>query len=336
MLPRCDRLRGMFLGVAIGDALGVPVETYDAARIARDYGRITTYLQNPSHKWSSRKPAGMWSDDTQLTLAVAEAIIETGSLDLDAQAKWHLKVLDELGDLGLGGSTRDALNRIRAGVSPHESGKTENPKRGMGNALPMKVSPVAVLAAQGRAFMAGLTSLTAMTHNTSVAAQSAYAHVMALGYCLERQPKKFFGGEFLLDAVDWYSVYARNELPSRGFPDLSVRWQELHPLLISGDLQRLSPAQLGTRYNSGDAFVVYNTLPLAYACFLRHPTSVEALYDAVAAGGDTDTNASIVGGLVGALNGTAVFPAHLVNGLAMRDRILDTAERLCERLGIKE
>jgi len=326
----------MFLGVAIGDALGVPVETYDAARIEREFGRITTYLQNPTHKWSATKPAGMWSDDTQLTLAVAEAIIETGSLDLRAQALWHLRLIDEFGDLGLGGSTRDAFARLRAGASPAESGRTSNPKRGMGNALPMKVSPVAVYAAQGGDFRKGLTALTAMTHNTSVAAQSAYAHVMALGYCLERRPKKFYGGEFILDAVDWYSVYARNELPSRGYPDLAVRWTELHSLLISGDLQQLSPSQLGARYNSENAFVVYNTLPLAYACFLRHPTSVKALYEAVAAGGDTDTNASIVGGLLGALNGPRVFPRRMVRGLQHRRRILDTAERLCDRLGIKE
>lgn len=336
MIPRRDRVRGMFLGVAIGDALGVPVETYDSARIAREYGRITTYIQNPTHKWSATKPAGMWSDDTQLTLAVAESIIESGRIDLDSQARWHLRVIDEFGDLGLGGSTREALARIRSGVSPKESGKTDNPKRGMGNAMPMKVSPIAVLGARGFDPWKGLTALTAMTHRSSVAAQSAYAHVLGLDYCLERSPKKFFGGEFLLDKVDWFSVMARNELPSRGFPDLSDRWEELHRLWMSKQLEAMTPAQLGAHYNSENAFVVYNTLPLAYACFLRHPTSVESLYEAVAAGGDTDTNASIVGGLLGALNGACVFPRRLVRGLQHRRRVLDTAERLCNRLGIKE
>jgi ADP-ribosylglycohydrolase len=105
--------------------------------------------------------------------------------------------------------------------------------------------------------------------------------------------------------------------------------------LMSSDVTSLTPGELADM-NGSDSFIVYNTLPLAYACFLRHPTSVEALYDAVAAGGDTDTNASIAGSLVGALNGTAVFPAHLIEGLRMRERIMDTAERLCERLGIKE
>jgi ADP-ribosylglycohydrolase len=193
----------MFLGVAIGDALGVPVETFDAARIERDYGRITTYLQNPTHKWSATKPAGMWSDDTQLTLAVAESIIERGTFDLESQAKWHLRVLDEFGDLGLGGSTRDALNRIRAGVSPADSGKTDNPKRGMGNALPMKLSPAGALLASdlrlnpvdGRhntaswfKMIRSVTDLTLMTHRTEVAVASALAHIYAVRHCLTRNP----------------------------------------------------------------------------------------------------------------------------------------------------
>jgi ADP-ribosylglycohydrolase len=333
----------MFLGVAIGDALGVPVETYDAARIAREFGRITTYVQNPTHKWSSRKPAGMWSDDTQLTLAVAEAIIETGTLDLDALARWHLTMLDEFGDLGLGGSTRDALNRIRAGIPPADSGRTDNPKRGMGNAMPMKIAPVgAFLAADMRLnpvdgrhntaawsrMIGAVHALTLMTHRTEVAVASALAHTYAVQHCLLRDgalvPEKFIR----LVSGAAANAYVPDD-PAGG--DLPSRLSALG----STDTSVLTPSQLSAM-NGDDAFIVINTLPLAYACFLRHPTSIDALYEAIEVGGDTDTNASIVGGLVGALNGTPVFPTHLVDGLVMRERILDTAERLCERLGIKE
>ena len=338
MLPARDKVRGMFLGVAIGDALGVPVETFDAERIRREFGSVTQFIQNPTHKWSSLKPAGMWSDDTQLTLAVAESIIETGRLNLESQARWHLRLLDEFGDLGLGGTTRDAFARLRAGVHPSESGRTDNPKRGMGNALPMKISPVgAYLAAAsaGNKHLGGdwrnITALTAMTHNTSIAAQSAYAHAYAVCHCLLTAPDDLHRGEFL-EAANFMMDLANQSLPSAGPENLSERFRDN----ILGRASRMTPAEIATYFHGGDPFLVYNSLPVAYACFLRNPNSVQALYDAVAAGGDTDTNSSIAGSLVGALNGSGIFPQSLVNGLMHRDRILDTADRLCTRLGITE
>jgi ADP-ribosylglycohydrolase len=69
--------------------------------------------------------------------------------------------------------------------------------------------------------------------------------------------------------------------------------------------------------------------------FLRQPKSVEALYDVVSAGGDTDTNGSVAGSLLGALDGTAVFPAHLVEELEAVDRLVKTANRLCDLFGIE-
>lgn len=334
MNPTRDRIRGMFLGIAIGDALGVPVETYDAARIEHEYGAVTTYIQNPTHKWSATRPAGMWSDDTQLTLAVAESIIETGILDLTSQAKWHLRLLDEYGDLGLGGSTRDALDRVRAGIYPTESGKTDNPKRGMGNALPMKVAPVGAYAASGGSrysqAVSVLQDFVGMTHYTCIALQSAMAHVRAVEVCLCTKPQRFTKAEFMWSIRNGARAAHSTHLLC-GPQDLDDRFALLQALDTNGVAPRLLP-----NIFSGDQFLVYNSLPVAYGCFLSNPLSIASIFAAIAAGGDTDTNASIVGSLFGALHGAGAFPAHLVEGLQMRKRIMDTAERLCERLGIKE
>ncbi|MBI2633668.1 MAG: ADP-ribosylglycohydrolase family protein [Parcubacteria group bacterium] len=56
----------------------------------------------------------------------------------------------------------------------------------------------------------------------------------------------------------------------------------------------------------------------------------------VNAGGDTDTNGSIVGSLLGALKGVSVFPKHLIDGLWQKEKILDTANRFCDTFDIKE
>ena len=50
-----DRIRGMFLGIAIGDALGKPVEMFKIAKIAKLHGRVTKYLPCDGHKFFVRR-----------------------------------------------------------------------------------------------------------------------------------------------------------------------------------------------------------------------------------------------------------------------------------------
>ena len=66
--------------------------------------------------------------------------------------------------------------------------------------------------------------------------------------------------------------------------------------------------------------------------FVRNPLSIDALFDVVSAGGDTDTNGSMIGALLGALHGTAILPAHLVDGLQDREAIIEVADQFFEKL----
>lgn len=339
-----DRIRGMFMGIAIGDALGVPVETYSAERIVQEFGKITTYIQNPTHRWSSQKPAGAWSDDTQLTLAVAESLIACGRPDMNDMVRSHLALIDEFGDMGLGATTREALDRCRCRIPWTTSGFTNKPNRGAGNALPMKVAPIGLWlacqrkpedwqhnTAQWRGLHTFLRDLTCMTHRTHVALESTLAHVWAISHLSYHISENNLQPSAFLNIVAGAAANADGyDLPATG-NSLAVRFLEL----ARKDLPAMTLKEV-THLNGDKPFHVVNSLPLAYVCFLRHPYSIEAMYEAVAAGGDTDTNASIVGGMLGALNGISVFPDHLINGLWMRGRILDTAERFCDRFGITD
>src|SRR3989344_5523801 len=111
-----DRVYGMFLGVAIGDALGMPVETFSAEKIASKYGRVTDYLRADGQKWLGDRAAGTWTDDTQLTLVVAESLIRCQGIDLDVVAQCHLEQWEKDGDLGFGGTTREALKKLKNGM----------------------------------------------------------------------------------------------------------------------------------------------------------------------------------------------------------------------------
>lgn len=70
-----DRIRGALYGVAIGDAMGGPLEFLDANEIKMHHGQVREMIGGG---WLSLKP-GEVTDDTQMTLCVAEGILENPS-----------------------------------------------------------------------------------------------------------------------------------------------------------------------------------------------------------------------------------------------------------------
>src|SRR4051794_24474709 len=121
------KIRGMLVGGAIGDALGAPVETWDLPRIIEAHGGpITGYVPPIGHRWF--KPdeffPGMTTDDTQLTVATLEGLInghpaatDRGDFGcyMDAIAQAHVGAM-KFAVGGWGKSTTEAVRRIAAGV----------------------------------------------------------------------------------------------------------------------------------------------------------------------------------------------------------------------------
>ena len=69
---RQDKIRGALFGVAVGDALGGPLEFMSAEEIQKKHGRVTEIMGGG---WLDLEP-GETTDDTAMTLAVAEGILE--------------------------------------------------------------------------------------------------------------------------------------------------------------------------------------------------------------------------------------------------------------------
>ena len=110
------QVQSALLGVAIGDALGVPFEFRSRASLlespVRDMTGYGTY----------DLPPGTWSDDSSLTFCLAESL--THGFDLtdisNRFVQWYRKAYwsadGDVFDIGI--ATRKALQNIEAGVSP--------------------------------------------------------------------------------------------------------------------------------------------------------------------------------------------------------------------------
>ncbi|WP_422923654.1 ADP-ribosylglycohydrolase family protein [Singulisphaera sp. PoT] len=346
--PSRDKVRGMMVGVGIGDALGMPVEGYSAQRIRRDHPEgIRTYLSGDGHKLWHGTPRGTTTDDTAFTKVVMRSLIEAGGLDIDSQAAYHVAARGMPG--GMGRNTKEALDRLAVGISWRESGKVGLENRGAGNGVVMKMAPIAALMAvdPSRISNRAIVEFSAMTHYSRISARASVVHASVLRECLSRTPFDLLGSADayspMRDLVDLASrlsrldqlagnsseAYAIDHLDI-GDKDISMPLRDLRLVLDDG----MDGEAVARRFHDGNGFLVYYNLPFAYAHFLIDPYSIETLYRVVGAGGDTDSNASVVGGMLGALHGLGFFQDHLKDGLRDYAELIELADGFCERFGV--
>ena len=104
-----DRALGSFLGVAIGDALGATVEFCTAGEIAAQY---KVHNQIIGGGWLGLK-AGRVTDDTEMTLALGSALIDSGGWNLNAIADSFVTWMRSL-PLDIGNTCRRGIRRYLA------------------------------------------------------------------------------------------------------------------------------------------------------------------------------------------------------------------------------
>ncbi len=181
-----DRAGAALLGVALGDALGMPSQTLGRDEIRRRYGTITDFVAPfEGHPVSHGLGAATVTDDTEQTLLLARRIIASPDVfDSDAWARdlldWEAGVSARgLRDL-LGPSSKRALESLSVGVSVAEAGR-----HGTTNGAAMRITPVAIAtpAEPLSTFLDAIEEVCRATHNTAeaIAAAGAVAAVISAG-----------------------------------------------------------------------------------------------------------------------------------------------------------
>jgi ADP-ribosylglycohydrolase len=272
-----DRARGCILGGAIGDAMGGPFEGQPGP------------LQYVEHdNWSI-------SDDTQLTVATCESIIEVGEVSPPHIAAHFLSWFRARRITGIGASTLKALRDLDAGNHWAVSGAKGEMTAGNGAA--MRAAPLAfVLNLRIEEHRRTFRDVCRITHHND----EAYIGALAVGIAIR---------SFTLQAPPpeaWLKEVVRQ------LPDSRVRDRIADLTELADD----SPiAEVASRFGSS-AYVV-DSVPLAlYAArtIARDPFEV-LLRKLIEAGGDTDTNASITGQICGAWLGASRIPRQLIDRL---------------------
>lgn len=309
-----NKIESGLFGLAIGDALGVPVEF--KSRISLRENPVTDMMGYMS--WN--QPPGTFSDDSSLAFCTAESLCK--GFDIEDMAitfvKWmqegywgaHHKVFD------IGGTTKYSLARIVRGDSAKDSGNFFEEDNGNGSL--MRILPLVFHLQSERDIEVVYKKVKAVSSITHAHFRSVFACFIYVIFCLE-----------ILKEKNKKEAYIETQnIVAEFLKDKEYNPKEIHLFdrILKNDISEYPESEIPS---SG---YVLHSLEASFWCFLNSDSYEETVLKAVNLGGDTDTTAAIAGGLAGIYYGIENIPEKWIENLVRTNDIKDLAERLSKNI----
>ena len=301
--------KDILFGVAVGDALGVPVEFKSRRTIAEkpvnDMTGFGTY----------NLPAGTFSDDSSLAFCLAEALTYEFSLHSIGNnfVAWlnnnYWTPRGSVFDVGM--STSYAIGRISKGTNPELAGGMDVSDNGNGSL--MRILPLLIYIKDKR-----ISERYEITKEVSSITHGHIRSVIACFYYLE------FARQ-IINGVNKFKIYKSLQTEVlEHLNSLLINPDEikLFDRLLKGDICELTDKEI---FSNG---YVLHTLEASIWCLLTTDNYKAATLKAVNLGEDTDTTGAVTGGLAGLLYGYDTIPKKWLQQIARKDDIEDLADRL--------
>lgn len=274
-----DRAAGCLVGLAVGDALGFPLEGLSARRIARRFGRPQRF------RFLGRR--GFVSDDTEQAVMAAESALASAGDPQQAARRFSRRLVGWFWTIppGVGLATLRACLKMSLGLPGGVSSA--------GNGAAMRAAPLGLLPLDASGRRALVEALSRVTHLDARAVDGARAVAEATARLRE-------GGD-----ADWPGL--RDQLP-----ELDGRLEER--LDRAWALREASGEEAAREL--GVTGYVLHSVPLAFwALWRRPPGFLEGLHAVVLLGGDADSTGAMAGALLGTRFGLGGLPPELAGNL---------------------
>src|SRR5262245_36346635 len=299
-----DRFRGCLLGLAVGDAVAAPYEGLTGDNIFWGHGAPNDLVAQAGTETL------YYTDDTEMTVAVAEVLAEHGRILEDVLVKAFAAIYHP--ERGYGRGARLVIEAMQEGGDWRGLAATHFPGGSFGNGAAMRVAPVGLLFCDDLDRVWEQARLSALpTHVHPVGIEGAQLLAVAVALAVQTPP-----GEF--DRNRFYGELRRRAT------DEEFRWQ----LTAAA---RLRPRHaLGFLGNSLEA---HRSVVTAIACFTMTPDAYgDTVERAIGLGDDTDTLAAMAGALSGAYLGVSAIPVHLLAKLEEQHKGRSYLEQLAQGL----
>jgi ADP-ribosylglycohydrolase len=326
-----DRALGALLGLAVGDALGMPTQLLSRADVVARYGPVLAGFEPapPGHPIAAGLPAGGGTDDTEQAVILGEELVAgRGEVDGPRFAARLTAWEEEMRARGsldlLGPSTRRALAALLDGADIATTGWY-----GDTNGAAMRIAPVGVATPPDLALLVpAVEAASRVTHNTGIALAGACAVAAAVSTGVE--------GRGVAAAIE-AAVAAAGEGALRGRwvagADIAarIRWA----VDAVAGLDDAAACDLVFRL-VGTSLATQESVPAAFAVLSLHPDDPWLTCRlAASVGGDCDTIAAMAGAVAGACAGAGAFPQPAVRQLEAANH-LDLSGLARDLLALRE
>ena len=310
---------GMLLGLAIGDALGAPIEFgFTVSDIAKLGDKIENYYDNP------RGPSGAWTDDTSMALCLADSLVARKGYDsydiMTRYYNWMRSGYRAHPDmpLDIGMQTLDALHIFhRNAVVHHNAPKT----RSAGNACIMRLAPIVIanLVPDHK-----YTATNAKTNDITIMLKQAKLSCMETHNSLMAETVTIMFATTLYLAICGYSK--RDILK---YCDVGITQTELKEAkdTVQKQLSRVVDDKTGASFRELGGYCL-DTFLIALWGLVNFENFKDGMLAVIRLGGDTDTNGAVYGQLAGAFYGRDDIPQKWIKGLYLHNEVEHIANDL--------
>ncbi len=315
-----EAIIGCILGTAVGDALGLPYEGVSPARAPR--------LLGPPNRYRFCFGRGMISDDTEHTCMVAASLIEALAEEnaehevevftrqLASRLRWWILTLPA----GVGKATARSGIRLWLGYKPENAGVVS-----AGNGPAIRAAIFGAAIDDVPRMLQFVRTSSRLTHTDPKAEYGAIAVALAA-----REAKQLrVEGSARVDANRWLTGVV--EAIGDDGAELSDLLRRATASVAVGETTIDFASSLGL--GKGVTGYTYHTVPVVIHAWLSHPSDFQqAVTTIIECGGDADTTAAIVGGIVGAGVGSEGIPVKLTAGILESPRSVAWMRTLGESL----
>jgi ADP-ribosylglycohydrolase len=336
------------LGLAVGDALGAPLEGLSAQQIKSHYGRVRNYVdgvlawKRKPYRWRLR---GLYSDDTQQALVLCDVLLDHHRVDQERLADLYLALATPKGSFagahrGIGRSFRQVLTCLERGQPAHLVGQ---PTAGIGAA--MRIAPVPLYFGNDLGpLFDSVMAASLMTHRDIRSLSGALAVTHAIRRLVAGEPRDpslmlWVASDLVKDEKQIASEYGPMVVQlNRHASSLSRAIAHVESILdLPRDRALAALVEEANRHGAQPA-CKRPTMGFPPACIptclyllLTTESFEEAITEVVNLGGDTDTAGAILGAMAGAYYGADAIPQRWLEGLQNREGIEPRAIALAQR-----
>lgn len=317
--PTEAQFLGCIVGLAVGDALGYPAEFRRRTELQEALGAagVTDFLAVADPRLQRPQlvarphPPGTFTDDTQMTIALAEGLLRAGASSLDERMQAVAQEFIEWAkspsnDRAPGNTCLAGCANLIAGHPWHLAGVADS--KGCGSA--MRVAPIGLLYRDVEEVLEVARASSRLTHGHDAAIEGAAAVALMVYLALQGAPP-----------LHLYDEVARR-CGGRS-ADFDRCWEALEELFAAPPERALSKAGLG------EAWVAEEAAAAGLYCLHHSPDDYRrAVLVAVNTDGDSDTMGCIAGALLGARLGLHAIPQEWSGAVEQADSLLHLGSRL--------